>query len=83
MPTVTKTSRGESLRLLLQTLVDQIRRDVQEWRESGQLVMSRRGYSVRPDFSLRYSVDVTMINGVPLEHGEEEPLSQAQCIQCR
>jgi hypothetical protein len=74
---VTKTSRGESLRPLLQTLVDQIRRDVQEWRGSGQLVMSRREYSVRPDHTLQYSVDRSMINDVPLEHGEEEVWDRA------
>jgi hypothetical protein len=52
--------------------VDQIRLDVRGWRNSGKLVVSRQSYTVRPDYSLKYSVDSTIMNDVPMENGEEE-----------
>jgi hypothetical protein len=68
---VTETDAG-LLRRSLQSLVDQIDFDVKIWRESGKLVLSRQSYTMRPDYSLKYSVDPTIMNDVSLEHGEEE-----------
>jgi hypothetical protein len=60
------------LRQSVQNLIQQIHLSVQEWCESGQLVISRRGYVLRPSRSFIYSADVNPVHRFWTEHGEEE-----------
>ncbi len=56
---------------LLSTLNEQIFRLVHERIEDGSLLVHREAYILRPNFSLRYSVDATALN-FGLEEGSEE-----------
>jgi len=59
------------LRLPLQALVRRIVTEVREGEKAGWLILHREKYTLRPDFSLHYSVDPA-IRDFPLEEGEED-----------
>jgi hypothetical protein len=63
--------QADTLRPPLRALTERVVSEVRAWKESGRLALQRQKYFLRPDFSLQYSVDPTIIN-FPVEEGEEQ-----------
>jgi hypothetical protein len=61
----------EALQGLLRALLQRTMEEVRAAKERGLIELQREKYILRPDFSLRYSVDPAIID-FPLEEGEEE-----------
>ncbi len=68
---MTESLETDTLRFLLRTLMQKIAAEAKMWRDSGRLVIAKQKYILRPDFSLLYTVDPTMLN-FPIQEIEEE-----------
>jgi len=63
---------NEALKNALIRLAHQVIAEVGVWRASGKLVLRREQYTLRPDFSLWYSGDPTIMNNLELQTFEED-----------
>jgi hypothetical protein len=62
----------DALRLALRGLAKQVLADAEEWRDSSKLTKSLRGFFVRPNLSLQYRLDASMVHNGQTVHIEED-----------
>ncbi|MGO9338428.1 MAG: hypothetical protein ACLPH3_23535 [Terracidiphilus sp.] len=63
---------ADNLRPALRRFAKQVLADAEEWWNSNRLTKSRRGFFVRPNLSLQYKLDPSMVHNGQTAHTEEE-----------
>ncbi len=70
--TPSKHTDVDTLRPAFRTFGKQVLADAGEWRDSNKLTKLRRGFFVRPNLSLQYKLDASMVHNGQTVHIEEE-----------
>jgi len=65
-------AEADKLRPAIQAFAKQVIELAREWRDSNRLTKSRRGFFVRPNLSLQYRLDPSMVHNGKTVHTEEE-----------